>query len=179
MYERKLSSHDQSLIPDKDQPKRYVRNTPRMVINQKPLTEITSFTKKFEFLSNEYNCVVKYDDYIFQSSASLFYAFKAVDKGSFMKFQRLSPIKARAKAQKLVNDDWEENKEFYLEKALRAKFDSNPDLKAQLLKTGKATLLNNVTHLDDWIGIRNDKGYNALGKALMKLREEYKEENNV
>lgn len=97
-------------------------------------------------------------------------------KGSFSKFQRLNPMKARAKAQNIVNEDWEENKEFYLEKALRCKFDSNPDLIKQLLRTGQAKLINNVTHLDDWIGVRKEKGYNALGKALMKLREEYKEE---
>lgn len=147
------------------------------IIHRPPLTEITSFTNRFEFLSNEYNCTVKYKDYTFQSSASLFYAFKAIGNiGSFMKFQRLNPAKARAKAQKIVNEEWEENKEFYLEKAIRAKFDSNPELVKQLLRTGNATLLNNVTHLDDWIGIRKDRGYNALGKVLMKLREEYKQQ---
>ena len=93
-----------------------------------------------------------------------------------MKFQRLSAIKARAKSSQIVNEDWEEHKEFYLETANRAKFDSNPDLKKQLLKTGNATLLNNVTHLDEWMGIRKDRGYNALGKVLMRLREEYKEQ---
>ena len=149
----------------------------RTIITKPPLTEITSFTNRFEFLANEYNCPVKFEEYTFQSAAALFYALKAIEnKGSFMKFQRLSAIKARAKSSQIVNEDWEEHKEFYLETANRAKFDSNPDLKKQLLKTGNATLLNNVTHLDEWMGIRKDRGYNALGKVLMRLREEYKEQ---
>ena len=151
----------------------------RTTINRPPLTEITSFDGRFEFLANEYRCDVKWEEYTFQSAAALFYAFKALDsKGSFAKFQRLNPLKARSKAANIANEDWEENKEFYLEQAVRAKFDSNPDLVKQLLRTGSATLLNNVTHLDDWIGIRKEKGENALGKCLMKLREEYKEKES-
>lgn len=151
----------------------------RTTINRPPLTEITSFDGRFEFLANEYRCDVKWEEYTFQSAAALFYAFKALDsKGSFAKFQRLNPLKARSKAANIANEDWEENKEFYLEQAVRAKFDSNPDLVKQLLRTGSATLLNNVTHLDDWIGIRKEKGENALGKCLMKLREEYRSVTN-
>lgn len=143
-------------------------------VSSKP-NDIVKFEGKYEFLSNEYNCEVKYENYVFQSAAALFYALKAIDKGAFRKFQRMSPLKAKSKMQLLPpNEDYEEHKEYYLEKAVRAKFDSNPNLVKLLLKTGEAKLLNNVTHLDDWIGIRKDKGYNALGKVLMKLRDEYK-----
>lgn len=140
-------------------------------------SEITSFSGKYEFLSNEYKCSVKFEEYEFQSATALFYAFKALEsKGSFAKFQRLNPLKAKSKAQQLINEDWEDNKEFYLETAVKAKFDSNPDLVKQLLETGDVPLLNNVTHLDDWIGIRKGKGENALGKVLMRLRDEYRKE---
>lgn len=148
------------------------------VNNSIPISEITKFEGKWEFLSNEYTCEVKYENYTFQSAASLFYALKATDKGAFRKFQKLSPLKAKSKMQLLPpNEEYENNKEEYLMKAVKAKFDSNPNLIKLLLKTGNAKLLNNVTHLDDWIGIRKDKGYNALGKVLMRLREEYKNIN--
>lgn len=144
-----------------------------------PITEISSFTNKWEFLSNEYKCPVRFEEYTFQSAASLFYAFKALkSKGSFAKFQRLAPLKAKSKAQQLISEDWEEHKEEYLETAVRAKFDSNPDLIKKLLKTGNLPLINNVTHLDEWIGVRKGKGENMLGKVLMKLREEYSEKES-
>lgn len=146
-----------------------------------PPTEIKKFEGYYEFLSNEYNCDVKYEDFVFQSSASLFYAFKAKTEGAFIKFQRLSPLKARSKMQKMEeNDDYEDNKKYYLKEAVKAKFISNPSLKIKLLKTQNAKLINTVTHRDTWIGVRDGIGENMLGKVLEELREEFrKEKSNV
>ena len=142
-----------------------------------PPAEITKFEGYFEFLSNEYNCKVEYDNYVFQSASALFYAFKAKTQGAFMKFQRLSPLKAKSKSQKLeYNEDYEKNKKYYLKKAVNAKFTSNPDLKLRLLKTGNTILVNTITHLDTWIGVKNNIGENMLGKVLMELRSQYFEE---
>lgn len=141
--------------------------------------KITQFTKEYEFLSNEYTCNVEYDGFTFQSAATLFYAFKAKSEGSFKKFQRLNPLKARTKMQKMEsNDDYEANKKHYLKEAVRAKFNSNPDLKKLLVDTGRARLINTVTHMDTWIGVRNGIGENMLGRVLEELRDEYKKEEN-
>jgi predicted NAD-dependent protein-ADP-ribosyltransferase YbiA (DUF1768 family) len=95
------------------------------------------------------------------------------------KIARLSPNKARQKVANLPpNEDYEENKEFYLEKALSLKF-RNKVLANWLMGTYPKNLVNVVTHMDDWIGVRVDgKGYNALGKALMKVRDILREQNN-
>jgi predicted NAD-dependent protein-ADP-ribosyltransferase YbiA (DUF1768 family) len=95
------------------------------------------------------------------------------------KIARLSPNKARQKVANLpYNEDYEENKEFYLEKVLLLKF-KNQVLANWLIATYPKNLVNVVTHMDDWIGVRQDgKGYNALGKALMKVRDILIEQKN-
>ena len=143
----------------------------------KPKKEgITKFTGQYEFLSLEFPCKILYEDEEYATAAVLFYAMRADNKRARIRIARLSPLKARSKSLALPeNPDYDDNREDYLYKANKAKFDSNPTLKALLIKTHPKELVNTVTHFDDWIGVsnRNGKGKNALGKSLMKLRDEY------
>lgn len=136
--------------------------------------KIDGFVGKAEFLSLDYLCDVTFDDITYPSATNLFYAMKATDRGMMRKIARLSPKKVRQKMASWENEDWETNKLHYLEKACRVKFDTNPELKKQLIATGDAELINRVAHMDDWLGVRQDgSGKNSLGKVLMKIRKTY------
>ena len=139
-------------------------------------TQIFRFEGPYGFLALEHPCKVVYNDNVYSNAAVLFYAMRATNERSRMKIARLSTNKARQKSSALPeNPDYDENRYHFLKVALRAKFDSNTDLRDKLLKTKPKELINTVSYLDDWIGIResNGRGDNMLGKALMELRDEY------
>lgn len=75
-----------------------------------------------------------------------------------------------------LRKDWEEVKDDIMREALRAKFTQNKELKTILLETGDAELVEH-THLDFyWADGGDGSGKNMLGKLLMELREELKNE---
>lgn len=139
-------------------------------------TQIYKFDGPYEFLSLEYPCQVVYENHSYNNAAVLFYALRALNERSRMKIAKFSTNKARQKSLALPdNPEYDNNRKRFLKLVVKAKFDSNPDLREKLLSTKPKALINTVTYLDDWIGIRetNGRGSNMLGKVLMEVREEY------
>ena len=68
--------------------------------------------------------------------------------------------------------DWESVKEEVMLEALRAKFTQHEDLKAILLGTGDALLVEHTTNDSYWGDGGDGSGKNRLGQLLMKVREE-------
>jgi ribA/ribD-fused uncharacterized protein len=77
-----------------------------------------------------------------------------------------------------LREDWEEVKEDIMYEALQAKFDRYPELKELLLSTEDATLVEDSPIDSYWGCGKNRKGQNRLGVLLMKLRDEYKGQDN-
>ena len=80
-----------------------------------------------------------------------------------------------------LRPDWEEIKIPVMRSALRKKF-SDPELKAKLLATGDQHLEEGNTWHDNFWGVcycdrcQDIMAHNHLGKLLMELRKELKEE---
>jgi len=76
-----------------------------------------------------------------------------------------------------INPDWSRTKYDRMREVLRAKFTQHEDLKAILLSTGSARLVE-VGRTDNLVnrtwGEVNGKGLNMLGVLLMEVREELK-----
>jgi predicted NAD-dependent protein-ADP-ribosyltransferase YbiA (DUF1768 family) len=144
--------------------------------------EIRDFVKTgYKYLTLEFPSAIEYEGETYPCAATLFYALKSTNPKIMRKIARLSPNKARQKVANLpYNEDYEKNKEFYLEKVLMLKF-KNQVLANWLIATYPKNLVHVVTHMDDWIGVRQDtgKGENALGKALMKVRDILIEQKNA
>lgn len=68
--------------------------------------------------------------------------------------------------------DWESVKEQVMLDALRAKFTQHEDLKAILLGTGNAKLVEHTANDSYWGDGGDGSGKNVLGQLLMKVREE-------
>lgn len=68
--------------------------------------------------------------------------------------------------------DWESVKERVMLDALRAKFTQHEDLRATLLGTGDAKLVEHTAKDSYWGDGGDGSGKNRLGFLLMKLREE-------
>jgi N-glycosidase YbiA len=75
-----------------------------------------------------------------------------------------------------LRKDWEVVKDDIMREALRAKFTQHEDLKKILLETGDAYLVEHTTNDSYWGDGGDGSGRNMLGKLLMELREELKNE---
>src|SRR5439155_551616 len=69
-----------------------------------------------------------------------------------------------------VRPDWSENKVARMRAAVRAKFEQNPALAAQLLATGEAVLVEESSTDAFWGVGKKGTGKNMLGKLLMEVR---------
>ena len=70
-----------------------------------------------------------------------------------------------------LRPDWETVKLEVMREALRAKFTQHPDLRAALLATGDALLVEHTGNDRFWGDGGDGAGKNWLGKLLMELRE--------
>lgn len=141
---------------------------------------VTAFVNDYEFLSNDYECEIPIseDDLVFSNITSALIAKKSNDIGTRRKFTRFSASKARKKESSIPeNDNWEENKDNILYDLLKIKFTHNEDLKNKLLDTYPHDLINNVSYPDIYYGVRFGEGKNVLGKLLMQLRKELRNNN--
>lgn len=142
-------------------------------MNQK----IDSFRGKYYFLSNFFPAPIIYDGLIYQNNEAAFQAQKTLEKTDRKVFTQLAPAEAKRRGRHVrLRDDWEEIKDGIMEEIVRAKFSQNPKLKAELLATGEAQLIEGNTWNDRYWGVdvRSGIGKNHLGKILMKVRSELK-----
>lgn len=94
---------------------------------------------------------------------------------------RLAPTPGRAAKMGRGKDgklrpDWEQVKEAVMGKALRAKFEQYPDLRAVLLSTGDAMLIEHTRNDSYWADGGDGSGKNRLGALLEVLRAELRVE---
>jgi len=114
----------------------------------------------------------------YPTSEHLFQSFKFVHKPNLAEHIRTCdrrPSKAFSEARRFqaeVRPDWKYASLRAMDVALWHKFNQHPDLKAQLLNTGTADLVEK-SDVDDFWGVGKDgNGRNELGKALERLRDQ-------
>jgi len=71
--------------------------------------------------------------------------------------------------------DWEKVKDHIMRDAVHAKFEQHPELRAQLLATGDALLVEHTAHDAYWGDGGDGRGKNMLGRILMEVREHLRE----
>lgn len=71
-----------------------------------------------------------------------------------------------------LRPDWEEAKVGIMEELVRLKFTAHADLRARLLATGDAELIEGNNWNDRFWGVCRGQGQNQLGLILMKVRSE-------
>lgn len=76
-----------------------------------------------------------------------------------------------------LRKDWEEVKEGFMLQGLRAKFTQYPKLEEYLLETGDAAL-HEDSPWDKYWGYAKGLGQDRLGKLLMQVREELRDDSS-
>lgn len=141
---------------------------------------INKFRGKYYFLSNYYESPVEYNGITYLNNEAAFQAQKTTDINERIKFSNLDPSEAKKLGRKIsLRKDWEEVKENYMYKIVKAKFAQNLDIKQKLIDTYPNELIEGTTGWHDNIWgncechrCKNIVGQNKLGKILMKVREE-------
>ena len=86
-----------------------------------------------------------------------------------------SPMIAARKGRdrkKPLRKDWEKVKDAVMLEAVRAKITQHPELRARLLSTGDARLVEHTERDAYWADGGDGRGRNRLGEILMQVREE-------
>ena len=130
---------------------------------------IDSFRDEYSFLSNFYVCFAS-------PGTTVEHRFQAAKAANPMDQETILATYTPADAKRLgryvrMIPEWDSVKLSVMEKLLREKF-ANPDLKARLLATGDAILVEGNTWGDKYWGMCNGVGENNLCKLLMKIRAE-------
>ena len=71
--------------------------------------------------------------------------------------------------------DWESVKVSVMTEAVRAKFTQYDDIRATLLSTGDARIVEHTENDDYWGDGGDGSGKNMLGQILMRIRTEFQE----
>ena len=145
---------------------------------------IKEFKGENRFLSNFYMAPVTYNGLTYTNSEAAFHAQKTLDENIRKEFITLNPSEAKKKGRILkLRSDWERVKFIVMYDIVKAKFSQNEDLKKKLLNTGREHLEEDTTgwHDNCWGNCRCEKcihikGKNKLGKILMRVREELRDE---
>jgi ribA/ribD-fused uncharacterized protein len=144
---------------------------------------ITSFREKYDFLSNFYPAKIMYDSVFYPCSENAFQAAKTLDPTEKQQFTYLAPGKAKkAGGQLNLRPNWEDIKVDIMLEIVRAKFTQNAELKKRLLNTADEELIEGNTWHDNFWGVcecpecGGMKGKNTLGKILMQVRKELKQQ---
>ena len=145
---------------------------------------IDSFINQYEFMSNFYNAPITYDGLTYRNNEAAFQAQKTLDLKERERFCAYSPSKAKLDGRNCkLRDDWEDIKYQVMYDIVKTKFIQNTNLKALLLVTGNEEIIEgNWWHDNCWGDCscercKDIKGQNNLGKILMKVREELRNEN--
>ena len=140
---------------------------------------ISSFSGGYSFLGNFYPCEIKYEGIDYPSSEHAFQAAKTHNMDERRKISYASSAgKAKRMGRKLViRRDWDHVRIGIMEAILRIKF-ADPELKRLLLQTDSEELVEGNTWGDRFWGVCDGEGENHLGKLLMKIRAEIKNEES-
>lgn len=148
---------------------------------------ISSFRGRYYFLSNFADIPVTFEGLTYKNAEAAFHAAKiepsyAIDPktgATRQTFTTLPPNKAKALGRRVnIRPDWNDIRLSIMTAIIRNKFATEP-LKSQLLATGSTELIEGNTWNDQFWGVdtRSWQGENNLGKILMQVRDELRNEN--
>lgn len=143
---------------------------------------IKEFKNQYFFLSNFYECPIYYNKLVFCNAEAAFQAQKVIDEKEQYKFINLNASQARKLGKTIaLREDWEEVKDNIMYEIVKRKFTVNKELQQKLIDTKDEELVEGNWWHDTYWGVdsKTGIGQNKLGKILMKVREEVKNNNAI
>ena len=140
------------------------------------MQEIKGFEGKYRFLSNFYPVEIEFEGHKYQSSEAAYQASKSDNEDVKKTFTTKNAREAKRLGQSIkVREDWDQEKLNVMYRILRVKFSCEP-LRSMLLDTEDSYIEETNYWHDTFWGVYNGKGENHLGRLLMVVRDELKED---
>ncbi len=138
---------------------------------------IDRFDGEYFFLSNFEDSSITYDGITYKNVEAAFHAQKVFDREKKKEFSNLNPSEAKRLGRRVkLRSDWESVKVDIMTDLVRIKFLQNPDLKKKLLATGDEILIEGNWWNDQFWGVCKGEGQNYLGRILMMIRKELRDD---
>ena len=134
---------------------------------------IDRFSGEHRFLSNFFPSPIEVEGHIYPTVEHAFQAAKTNDESERATIRSCStPGDAKKKGRRVtLREEWEKVKEAVMLQLLHLKF-RDPVLRAELLATDDAQLVEGNHWGDTYWGVCDGKGKNRLGYVLMQVRSE-------
>ena len=139
--------------------------------------KIIGFKDEYSFLSNFYNHTVKVNGLFYRNNVAAYIAQLYTNKQQQRYFTKLLPsaaIRLHESTHVDIPADWDSKKEQIMYNICKNKF-SSVKMRELLLSTGDKELVNESNFANEYWGTKDGKGENVLGKILMRLRQEFKD----
>jgi ribA/ribD-fused uncharacterized protein len=139
--------------------------------------KILGFRGDFSFLSNFHESIVRFEGESYKTVEHAYQTQKTLDPWSRRLVREASsPGEAKQLGKSVkARSDWEKVKVDIMRQLVKKKFE-NPFMTPLLLATGDAEIVEVNTWGDDFWGVCRGEGQNILGKILMDVRKELREE---
>lgn len=143
---------------------------------------IDQFDGAYRFLSNFCFCTIDMGDGLIYPSVE--HAFQAAKTDDMNERRRIANMPTAAQAKRAgrrvtLRPNWDSIKRDVMLELVRMKFNDNPDLAAELIATGNATLIEGNWWGDTYWGVCRGVGQNHLGRILMTVREDLIKRSSV
>ena len=150
--------------------------TPESELEQPAVIEFYSSRAEYGFLANFYLARITLGDRVWPTSEHYFQGQKFAGTPDEEAVRRASTPRVAATLgrdrRRPLRADWEAVKEQVMLEALRAKFTQHPNLRAALLATGSARLVEHTANDAYWGDGGDGHGLNRLGALLEQARGE-------
>jgi ribA/ribD-fused uncharacterized protein len=148
-----------------------------ILIQQKKLQRIDSFTGYFEFLHNNFLTPVYFEGFLYPSVTHAYHAARSSDENTRKAILNADSFHTVAKIARRIEDpqNWQMERTKIMERLVRDKFRRSKELQEKLKATENRELI--MSYEDEtsgnlfW-GMVKEKGQNQLGRILMKVRED-------
>ncbi len=182
-----FSGDPQSVQPDPFQPRLAARQLPLLEMRPRfgeevageKVIEFYRVKDKFGYFSNFSPHPIKLKGKLWPTSEHFFQAqkFAGTEHEEEIRLAKSPMIAARMgrSRQRPLRPDWEAVKADIMRQAVLAKFSQHPELRASLLSTGDARLVEHTKKDSYWGDGGDGRGKNMLGAILMEIREKLKQ----
>ena len=161
-----------------------IENDAKILFQHQKHSKIESFTGYFEFLHNNYLSPVLYDGMLFPSATHAFQSARSSDERTRKAILNAESLLVVLKIAKRIDEpeNWKLKRLKVMEQIVRDKFRRSRELQEKLKATGNRDLL--MTYQDEnsvnqYWGVVNNKGQNQLGRILMKIRSDLKDNQEL
>lgn len=128
------------------------------------------FRNEYAFLSNMYECSIKFNGITYRNVEACFQAQKDLSRSK--EFSNLDGYTAKRLGRRVkLRSDWQQIKVDLMFRIIYEKFRSNKELQYKLVATGDIELVEDNTWNDTFWGRCDGVGENMLGKILMDVRD--------